>query len=275
MDDISDIREMYDASGDREDDRLRRHQLERDITWRYLDKYLPHSGSSLLEIGAATGRYTLELARRGYDVLAIDLSSELTARAKTRAIEAGFNDRIEFRVDDIRTVTDLPDEVFDGALVMGPMYHLVEFEERKTTLDRVFRTLKPGGIIISSWISRYGIWGDIIKRESGFIFKTEMIQSVLDRGRDPEWYRCGANGGFRGYFAQTSEIPMIHEESGFQTLGLVGVEPCIAADDASYNTLEGEQRRLWLDLLFKISSEPSMVASSRHMLYIGKKVTQS
>ena len=41
--------------------------------------------------------------------------------------------------------------------------------------------------------------------------------------------------------------------------------------DESYNTLTGKQRDLWLDLLFKISAEQSLVASSRHILYIGQK----
>jgi hypothetical protein len=56
VDDITDIREMYNANWEKEDDRLLRHQLERDITWRYLEKYLTTPGMKVLEIGAATGR---------------------------------------------------------------------------------------------------------------------------------------------------------------------------------------------------------------------------
>ena len=130
MDDISDIQEMYNAAWDREDDRLHRHQLEHDMTWRYLDKYLPPPGSSLLEVGAATGRYTLELAQRGYKVLAIDLAPELVVRARVRAIKAVFSDRIKFQVGDVRTLTNVPEEAYDGALVMGPLYHLVLREDR-------------------------------------------------------------------------------------------------------------------------------------------------
>lgn len=38
MDDIGDIQAMYDAAWDREDSRLRRHQLEHDMMVRY-DSY--------------------------------------------------------------------------------------------------------------------------------------------------------------------------------------------------------------------------------------------
>jgi S-adenosylmethionine-dependent methyltransferase len=66
MDDISDIRQYYDETYD-EDSRLDRHQLERDLTWRYLDAFLPSTGH-VLEIGAASGGYTVGLAQRGYSI---------------------------------------------------------------------------------------------------------------------------------------------------------------------------------------------------------------
>ena len=52
MDDLSDIIAYYE--GYDEDSRLERHPLEFDITWRYLERYLP-PGGELLELGAATG----------------------------------------------------------------------------------------------------------------------------------------------------------------------------------------------------------------------------
>jgi S-adenosylmethionine-dependent methyltransferase len=59
-DDVSDIAAFYNSNLEKEHLRLERHQLENDLTWRYFDQYLPLQGS-ILEIGAATGRYTLEL----------------------------------------------------------------------------------------------------------------------------------------------------------------------------------------------------------------------
>ena len=269
MDDITDIREMYNANWEKEDDRLLRHQLERDITWRYLEKYLTTPGMKVLEIGAATGRYTMELARRGYSVLAVDIASDLVARAKTRIDDLGLGSRVEFRVGDIRTCSDIPESSFDAALVMGPLYHLVLQEDRELVLERVFKFLKPGGVVFSAWISRFGIFGDNLKKMPGLIFKKEAVESILERGCDLDLFHPKSN--FRGYFATADEIAPIHEKTGFGTLALAGTEPAISADDASYNCLEGERRQLWLDLLFKLSAEPSMIASSRHMLYVGKK----
>ena len=270
MDDITDIQEMYNANWEREDDRLLRHQLEHDITWRYLEKYLAAPGANILEIGPATGRYTMELARRGYNVLAIDIAAELVTRAKARIDDLGLGSRVEFRVGDIRTCGDMPESTFDAALVMGPLYHLVLQEDRELVLNRVLKCLKPGGVVFSAWISRFGIFGDNMKKMPDLIFRKEIVSSVFEHGCDPEWNRCRKDG-FRGYYARADEIAPIHEQAGFRTLTVAGVEPAISADDASYNSLEGERRQLWLDLLFKLSAEPSMIASSRHMLYIGEK----
>ena len=54
MDDLTDVRDLYNAAWDVEETRLERHQLEADITWRYLDRHLPPSGR-VLEIGSGTG----------------------------------------------------------------------------------------------------------------------------------------------------------------------------------------------------------------------------
>ena len=74
-DDTGDIRQFYDDSVEKENTRLERHQLEHDMTWRYLDKYLPRRGK-ILEIGCATGAYTIPLAKRGYYVTAVDFAAK-------------------------------------------------------------------------------------------------------------------------------------------------------------------------------------------------------
>ena len=52
---------------------------------------------------------------------------------------------------------------------------------------------------------------------------------------------------------------------------LAGVKPAISADDERYNNLQGRQRQLWLDLLYRLSTENTIIGASRHLLYIGRK----
>ncbi|KKM81951.1 hypothetical protein LCGC14_1324600 [marine sediment metagenome] len=266
-DDISDIQRFYDGGVPIEDGRLERHQLERDVTLRYLDEYLPPR-ARILEIGAATGAYTVELARRGHSVCAVDLSANLIAKCRERVASARLQESVTFAVADARDLSGITEGDFDAVLLMGPLYHLVEQSDRLLALTESFSRLKPDGLLFSSLISRFGILGQLLKTIPQWIEDQAEVRSIVERGRDPE---DAPKGGFRGYYCTLSEVQPLHESAGFETLEIAGAEREISADDESYNRLEGEQRELWLDLLFRISTEPSMIASSRHLLYLGRR----
>jgi S-adenosylmethionine-dependent methyltransferase len=267
MDDISDIAAYYNACSEKEHTRLDHHQLEYDLTWRYLDQFLP-SHASILEIGTATGRYTLELARRGYQITAVDLSADLLARCKQNLLDHGLADRVQLIVADARDLQAVSDIQFDAILLMGPLYHLILEEDRKRALQQTFAHLRIGGILFSAAISRFGIIGDLARNVPAWIENQAEVCSLLENGKDSDNF---PRSGFRGYFTTISEIAPLHESVGLETITLAGVEPAISADDESYNLLQGRQRQLWLDLLFKISAEPCIIAASRHLLYVGKK----
>ncbi len=266
-DDISDIQAFYNSIPDKEHQRLEQNQLEYDLTWRYLDHYLPAQGS-ILEIGAATGRYTLELAKRGYQVTAVDLSAGLIETAQKRIAAEGLAGQVHFVVADARDLSQVIEGEFDAVLVMGPLYHLIVEADRKAVLKEASDRLRKGGMILTAFLSRFGAMSHLIKNNPGWIEVQAEVQSVLNDGKRPDDF---PRGGFRAYFAAIAEIVPLHEALGFETLTLAGVEPIIGADDESYNKLEGQQRQLWLDLLYAVSAEPSILGASRHLLYVGKK----
>lgn len=270
MDDVSDIAAYYNNDPEREHSRLERHQLEHDLTWRYLNQYLPAQGT-ILEIGAATGRYTLELAKRGYSITAVDLSAGLLEGCRKSIVEKGLETQVRFAVADARDLTSVTEKEFDIVLLMGPLYHLTLETDRKAALQETFDRLREGGILFSAFISRFGIMGDLLKNMPGWIEDQAEVRSILEKGKDPDH---SPGEGFRGYFAQVSEIAPLHEAIGFETLAVAGVEPAISSDDESYNNLQGKQRQLWLDLLYEISTEKSIIGASRHLLYIGRKKQQ-
>lgn len=266
-DDVSDIASFYDSDPEREHRRLEEHQLEYDLTWCYLNQYLPAQGS-ILEVGAATGRYTVELAKRGYTLTAVDLSVTLIEECRKSVADAGLVRQVRFVVADARDLGEVTEIGFDAVLLMGPLYHLIVEADRKVALQTAFDRLREGGILFSAFLSRFGVMSDLLKNKPGWIETQAEVRSVLERGKRPDDF---PRGGFRGYLTQISEIAPLHEAIGFETLAVAAVEPLIAADDESYNKLQGKQRQLWLDLLYEISTERSILGASRHLLYIGKK----
>ncbi len=180
-DDVTDIAAYYDREVEREDSRLDRHQLENDLTWRYLDQYLP-AGGSILEIGAATGRYTVELARRGYSVTAVDLSADLLKECQRRIEDAGFLERVRFHLGDARCLGDEVGTNYDAVLLMGPLYHLVEEEDRNLALEEAYNRMRPGGLIFTAFISRFGILGDLIKNVPQWIEEQAEVRASSGYG---------------------------------------------------------------------------------------------
>jgi SAM-dependent methyltransferase len=222
----------------------------------------------MLEIGAATGRYTLPLCRRGYAVTAVDVSAALLEECRRRLTAQQLREPVRFVVADARDLRAVADTEFDAVLLMGPLYHLVFEQDRRQALRQAIDRLRPGGLLFSAFLSRLGILGDLMKRMPEWIERGEEVRFLLEKGRRPDDL---PRGGFRGYFARVSEIKPLHEALGIQTLVLAGVEPAISADDESYNRLQAPQRDLWLDLLFEVSSDPTTIGASRHLLYIGRK----
>jgi SAM-dependent methyltransferase len=196
------------------------------------------------------------------------MSFALLEECRKGIAEQGLERQVRFLLADARNLDEVTETRFDAALLMGPLYHLIEEADRRAALQEVFDRLRRGGILFSSFISRFGIMGDLIKDLPYWIEHQAAVRSHLERGRRPD---DAPRGGFRGYFAQVSEIAPLHEALGFETLALAGVEPGISADDESYNRLEGQQRQLWLDLLYEISVESSTIGASRHLLYVGRK----
>lgn len=267
LDDVSDIAAYYNNNLHGEHDRLVRHQLEYDLTWRYLDEYLPPRGK-ILEVGAATGRYTVELARRGYQVTAVDLSPVELDVCRENLAAAGLEKQVALVVADARDLSEVAGRAFDAVLLMGPLYHLVKEADRVVALKEVYDRMREGGVLFSAFISRYGILGDLIRKVPDWIEYRADVESLFARGRGDD---NAPPGSFRGYFATVGEIAPLHEGVGFETVKLVGVEPAISADDESYNILEGERRKMWLDLLYEVSGEASTLGASRHLLYVGRK----
>jgi tRNA (mo5U34)-methyltransferase len=96
--------------------------------WKWLEiaPHLPEdlSGARALDIGCNAGFYTFELARRGAEVLAIDVDEHYLRQARWACGELGLEDRVEFRQMGVYDLARLDAQAFDVILFLGVLYHL-------------------------------------------------------------------------------------------------------------------------------------------------------
>jgi S-adenosylmethionine-dependent methyltransferase len=151
------VRDFYNSHAVREWERLDTPlcKIEFTSTLRLIDKYFPNQGR-VCDIGGGPGRYTSELIRRGYTVTLLDLSEEEVRLARVQLDKLGLSAE-RLIVGDARDMSTLASESFDAALLMGPLYHIVEPEERAGVLGELVRILKPHGTAIVAYLNAWGI----------------------------------------------------------------------------------------------------------------------
>jgi len=146
-----------------EDDRLTKSikgQLEFFTTMHYILKYLKPN-SKILEVGAGTGIYSLSLAKKGYQVNAIELVEKNVDILKQN-IKLQKNKNIIAEQGDALDLTRFKDNTFDMVLVLGPLYHLFNKKDQNRAIDEALRVCKTNGIVMFAFITDDSIvfnWG--------------------------------------------------------------------------------------------------------------------
>ncbi len=116
-------------------------------TMKYIDKYLNH-GMCVLEIGAASGRYSHALAQKGYRVDAIELIVSNIEAFKRNTLK---EENITITQGDAIDLSVLKSDTYDITLLLGPMYHLFTVEDKLKALSEAIRVTKKRGIIFVAY----------------------------------------------------------------------------------------------------------------------------
>lgn len=136
--------EQYDEDGRLE---TRHGMVEYITTMKYIEKYLVPD-SKILEIGAATGRYSHALARKGYAVDAVELLEHNIEIFKKNTQNG---EKITITQANATDLSDFDSDTYDIVLLLGPMYHLYTREEQERALSEAVRVAKKGGVIFSAY----------------------------------------------------------------------------------------------------------------------------
>ncbi len=109
---------------------------EVDFLEELLKKY---AAKSVLDVACGTGRHSINLARKGFNVVGVDYSANLISIARSKA--EGLN--VDFDVQDVSTLSS--DTKFDAAICMWSTLGELPYE---SMLPRLKLLLKPKSIFI-------------------------------------------------------------------------------------------------------------------------------
>ncbi len=245
-----------------EDDRLTgtaHGRLEFIRTQELVRRLLPPPPARVLDVGGATGVHAKWLAADGYQVHLIDL---VAAHVDAARRLGGFT----AAVGDARALPE-PDASAAAVLLLGPMYHLVERDDRLTALAEARRVVRPGGPVVAAAISRYAALIALSGRGRLDEVTAARIEPAL---------RDGAHDArvsfMRTHLHAADELAAEFTDAGLRDVTVYAVEgPMAAVVEARAGTGIAEQVfASALTCARMVERNRDLLAASTHLLAVGR-----
>jgi SAM-dependent methyltransferase len=201
----------------------------------------------------------------------VDLIDPVEEQVAEAQLRAGTPPAFTARLGDARDLSH-PDASCDAVLLLGPLYHLVDRDDRIRALEEARRVLKPGGVVFGAAISRFASLHDGLAR--GFIFDPTfqaIVEADLSSGQHrnstdrPEWFTTA-------YFHHPAELRDEAQDSGLLVREVVGLEGLGGwLPNVANRWEDGEARETILSAARSVESEPSLLGLSAHLLIVAAR----
>lgn len=221
--------EQYYSNYDEEGRLLSKHgQVEYITTMKYIHEYLDSCATTktdkasngetrdscrnvtnkadlhILEVGAGTGRYCVELAKEGYTVDAVELTehnlqilqNKITQQENSLFMQKMQSAALDKPIDNPGKLTAIQgnaldlsmyaDNTFDMTLVLGPLYHLYCDADRIQALSEAVRVTKPNGYILVAYCMN-----EAVMIQEAFV--RGNLKSLLSKSMLSEDFHCLSN----------------------------------------------------------------------------------
>jgi SAM-dependent methyltransferase len=115
----------------------------------------------------------------------------------------------------------LGNATFDAALLLGPMYHIIDPSGRATALNELRRILKPHGLAIVAYLNS---WGLLRTGTNDFPAKYESLAFVRSLLGERVWTGNELSGFTECYWSTPSTALKELQEAGFEVVTYIGAE---------------------------------------------------
>lgn len=233
-------------------------RLEYITTMHYIKKFAK-KGCKILEIGAGTGVYSVELAKMGYDVTAVELveSNLNVMKKKAKGIK-----NITCLQGDALDLSRFEDNSFDVVLNLGPMYHLFNKKDQMQAISETLRVCKTNGTNIFAFIPHYStIWYVGIKN-NGMKEVQKQLTSCGDLKLTPDTL-------FATY--DIEEFKNQFNKTNTTLLKLVSTDSVGPLLNDKFENVSDEDYEEFVKWHLKTCEKPEILGTTCHILYICKK----
>ena len=194
------------------------------------DRYLPARPVLLLDLACGTGSISVEMAKRGYDVIGVDSSIGMLNSARSKAYE---NDMQILLLNQSMDELDLYGTVDCAVCVLDSINHLDDAAQVRKTFEKVSLFMNPGGAFafdVNTLYKHKNVLGDNV-----FVYDLDELYCIWQNSwneedssvdisldffeeEDGAYYRSGESFTERAY--ELDDIALWLEEAGFEVVGI-------------------------------------------------------
>lgn len=226
----------------------RHGQVEFQVSMDYIHRYLK-PGDRILDVGAATGRYSIPLFEEGYDVTAVEPVQHNLGRLKAKKPE------LPAFKGDARKLKRFRDESFDLVLLFGPMYHLVDDNDKILALKEAERVTRKGGLVMVAYVmNEYSILT--------YGFKEQHILELQENQKVDGSFRVRPDEEDLYDYVRLEDVDRLNSETGLERI-------CIFSPDGPANHMRRELNRLTEEEFAAFVQYQKCVAERKDLLGAG------
>ncbi len=246
-------------------------RLEFARTKQILKQLLPGPPATIIDSAGGTGPYACWLARRGYTVHLVDAVPhhvELARQASARQSEAPL---ASAETGDARQLHH-PDQIADAVLLLGPLYHLTERQDRVAAIRESLRVCKPNALVFAAAISRFASLLDGLRTG---VLQDPTFERIVDRDLETGQHRNPSDNPdyfTTAYFHHPSELRDEIEEAGLIHERTIAIEgPGWLLQDFEDHWSDPRRRAQLLSYTARLETEPSLLGASAHIMAVGRR----
>lgn len=256
---MTDLEKYYNKFNEEKRLNSRHGQVEYITSMKYIHEYLKEfPNAKILDIGAGTGKYSVQLAKEGYDVTAVELVKYNLGilKSKGSSVKAYQGNALNLKRFD--------EETFDITLLFGPMYHLYQFEDKLKALQEAKRVTKKNGIIFVAYcMNEYCVLT--------YAFKENHIKEVMEQNRlTKDFHSISTEEDLYDYM-RLEDINDLNMEAGLERLKIISPDGPANYMRPILNAMDEETFKIFIDYHLATCERPDLIGAGAHTLDILRK----
>ncbi|HWO67081.1 MAG TPA: class I SAM-dependent methyltransferase [Umezawaea sp.] len=230
-----------------------------------LRRHLPHAPAKILDVGGGPGTHAEWLAADGHRVHLVD-----PVPLHVQQANALFG--VRATLGDARALT-AADAAYDVVLLCGPLYHLINPEDRLRAWSEAARVARPGGLVAAAVITRYASLFDGIRRPFARDARYRaVVDHAVETGEhlpppDTDWFTTA-------YFHDPDEPAAEARAAGLDVVATIAVEGpagMLSERDLEASLADDTLRDYLMWALRRTEDDPLVRAASSHLLTLARK----